>query len=429
MQTNFLKFILVLLFLGGCASYTETNQQMRMSLYRHDYKGAVKAIDSSPASKNNRDKVLYHMERGTIFYVEGNYDEAVKEWNKASRRMEELFTVSISSTAASLAVSESYTDYDGEMHEKLLTTTFSAIAYFANDEVDKAIVEARRTNVILKQISEKDEKKEFIDQDTFSLYLTGLIYEAKGEWDAAIVDYRRALEAANAQKSWMTTIAPEIIARDLARLADFRNRPELITTLKKSYPNLKWTKHQDLLKMGEVYVIYEAGKSPIKVPQDIVLPGLINGNVMRVSYPTYRDQPSLSSGAKVLLNGVSVGEVKPMQDIGALARRALAARRGKDLAKMVVRLVAKDQAARAMGRNFGQFGQIAQLATSVAGAVTETADTRGWSTLPRTIQVLRVPVKAGVKSQITIQPDNGASKIIDVTLRAGEKKLVRARGF
>lgn len=421
----FLGCLVPCILLSACMSYTDEVKSIRTSLYENDYDEALKKIDSSSLAKSNRDKVLYYMERGMILYTMRQYDAAAKDWAKARDRIDELYTVSISNQAASLAINESYSDYEGEEHEQLLVTTFSAIAYFANQEPQKAIVEARKSYEVLKQLNEKNEKGKF-SRDAFTHFLAGLIYESKHEWDAAIVEYRNALSAAIENKSW----APEneiskTIAASLASVADLRGRSELIVDLKKKFSDLKWTSQQELRKTGEVFIVYESGKSPLKISADIVLP--VQGNIVRVAFPAYKDLYYSAKSASVYLDDNLVGKTLLAQDIGVLAKQALEDRRVKDTARMIARVIAKDQAARLVGKNFGG---LAQLATSLAGAVTETADTRSWTFLPDTIQILRVPIPSQKDVRILIKPNGGAKPFEAVlNLKPGEKRLLRYRTF
>ena len=96
---------------------------------------------------------------------------------------------------------------------------------------------------------------------------------------------------------------------------------------------------------------------------------------------------------------------------------------------MIARVIAKDQASRAAGRAAGNLGPLVRLATSIAGAVTERADTRAWTSLPDTIQVLRVAVPAGKVVRVKVDPNAGPPREFTVNLRPGAKKLVRLRTF
>lgn len=412
------------LLLSACASYTDSAKNIRLSLYSGEADKALDELDKSDVAKRDRDKVLYHMERGMILYTMNRYQDAAAEWGKARDKIDELYTVSVSSQAAALAISESYSEYEGEEHEQLLVTTFTAMAYFANNEPQKAIVEARKSYEVLNALNKKDEKGKF-SRDAFTHLLAGWIYETRREWDAAIVEYRNALEAAAANSSWSHAASIKLpIAQALASVAELRNRSEILTQLKKEYPGLQWNKQVELREKGEVFVIYEAGKSPLKVPADVTLP--VQGNIVRVSFPAYKDLPYSSHTAEVFLNNESVGKTTVAQDIGALAKQALADRRVRDTVRMVARVIAKDQAARAVGKNMGP---LAQLAANIAGAATETADTRAWTFLPDTLQVLRIPVAAQIDNRIVIKPIGGKPFEVMLNLKPGEKRFVRYRTF
>lgn len=410
--------------LSACASYTKKSEEIRRMIYDGAYDAALEKLDQSDLAKADRDKALYHMERGTILYLNGKYSLAVKDWAKASDRIEELYTVSVSRQAASLAVNESYADYEGESFERVLLPTFSALAYFANHEPEKAIVETRRTYQILNALNDKADGKNTYSRDAFAHYLSGLIYESKREWDAAIIEYRAALDEGQAMKSWATKLQLLPIAESLASVAELRNRKEILSSLKQNYSGLNWTKQSELARSGEVYVVYEAGKSPLKEPRDFVVP--VQGSVIRISFPDFKDVSYFSRGATVIVDGKNVGRTVAMQDIGAIAKQALSDRRTRDLVRMAARVIAKDQASRAAGR---ALGPLAQLAASIFGAVTESADTRGWTSLPDSLQVLRVPIAAGKQTKILIQPDSGKPEEFVVQLKPGEKRLVRSRTF
>jgi hypothetical protein len=401
---------------------------MREALYNNAYTTALKKLDESSVAKSSSDQVLYRMERGTILYLSGKHELAAKEWDLASRRIEALYTMSLSSQAASLAINESFADYEGELHERVLLPIFSALAYFADGQPNKAIVEARRTNEILRVVNDNQkDKKNVFARDAFAHYLSGLVYETKEEWDAAIVEYRQALDASEKNRTWLTEVSSRPIAEALARLGEYRRRPELVQQARKAVPDLTWSNQGELASQGEVYVVYESGRSPLKVPQDIPVP--IDNGVVNISFPVYKRSYYSARYASVSVEGRKVGETVVMQDVGKLAEQALGDRRGRDIARMIARVIAKDQASRAAGRAAGQFGPLVRLATSVAGAVTERADTRSWTSLPDTIQILRIPVPANTLVRVRVAPNASKPEEFGVKLRPGEKKLVRLRTF
>lgn len=413
----------------SCASYTQETESIRAAVYSSNYSTALEKIDKSSLATQSRNKALYLMERGTILLLDQKYREAAKDWRTASEHIDKLYTTSISSTAASFAVNDSYSDYEGELHEKVLLPTFSALAYLGAGDLAGARVEVRRTDELMTALENAGSDKPRYARDAFTHYLSAIIYEAGREWDSAIIEYKRGLDNLKSSKSWNDSkISPDHFALPLCRLAKLRNRSSLFNEARDSARNKgDCDKQSDNAGQAEIIVFYENGRSPIKVARDIVLP--VQGQVVRVSYPSYERKAYSSTGASVVVEGNREGRTALIQDIGLLAEKSLEARRVKDVIKMTARIIAKDQAARATGR---ALGPLAGLAASIVGAVTETADTRGWTSLPGELQVLRVPLKAsqvGKNVRVEVIPENGKPLRQEVGVQPNQKVFLRLRTF
>jgi uncharacterized protein len=422
------KLILILLsifLITSCQSYTQENQLIRNDLYAGKVKEATIKLDESSLSSEGRNKSLFGMEKGMLLYLQGEYPNATKHWIQSDRKLDDLYTTSISKTTASFVINDSMSDYTGEAHERILLPIFSSIAFFAENDQNNSLVMIRRTYDIKKALEADNEGNNLSKFDAFSNYFSAMVYETKNEWDNAIVEYRNALKnIQNAPSQNVNFKEAEIqILKDLGRLAEYRNRNDILTDIRKTNANLNWQKHVDLLKKGEVYLIYESGNSPIKTPKDIVVP--TDQTVVRVSFPEYIDIPYKSRYAEVLIDDKSTGRTVVMEDIGKMAKQALDDRRVRDIAKIAVRVIAKDLAARKLGDE----NPLAGLAANVFSAVTETADTRSWTTLPDTIQILRVPLLANKNINLVIKPEYGSSIGYTLKLAPGEKKLIRFRTF
>lgn len=413
----------ICMFLPACASYTDQVREIRTALYSERYAEALEKLDKSSVATSSSDRVLYRLERGTLLYCSEQYSQAATEWDRASKEMDRLYTISLSKQAGSLLMNDSVTDYEGETHEKVLVPVFSALAYLAKGETQEAIVEARRTARILEKINEDNDGKNVYNRDSFAHYLSGIIFEMKEDWDSAIIEYKRALAASEDNRRWAQRLANEPIVQALGRLAEFRRRDDILSKLRKEYPGTKWQDQEEFSKKGEIIVVYESGKSPLKVPEDVLVP--FNKQVMRISFPKFVDQHYFSREAKVLVNGNVVGRTTVVQDVGALAKRALEDRRGRDLLRFAARAALKAGTTDALQ----QKSPIAGLLFNVYSVASEVADTRSWSSLPDTIQVFRTQVPAGERLRVRIQPDAGKPAEETIELRPGEKRLLRLRTF
>lgn len=417
-------FFVSAVVLSGCQSYTQENSNIRNNLYNGKIPEATKMLDESSLATEGRNFALFKMEKGMLLYLQSDYQNATKNWIQSDQKLEDLYTTSISKTAASFIINDSITDYTGESHEKILLPIFSSIAFFANEDTNNSIVMIRRTNDIKKAMDSDDFGKNLYKFDIFSNYFSGLVYETKSEWDSAIIEYKKAITniQLNAENSHFKSAELQI-SKDLGRLAEFRNRTDILKEIKAKFPNLTWENHHDLLKKAEIFVIYESGNSPIKVPKEILFP--TDRTVVRISFPEYKDIQYKSKISEVYVNSKLAGKTILMEDIGKMAKQALEDRRVRDVAKMAARVLAKEVAARKLGDE----NPLAGLAANAFGAITETADTRSWTTLPDTLQVFRISIPANKLTSVSIKPEYGMPLEQNFTLPANKKKLIRLRTF
>ena len=405
----------------SCATYTAQNSDVRDDMYSGNFNSAIEKLDNSSLATQDRNYALFRMEKGMLLYLNNDFKDAVPLWNQADAKLDSLYTTSISSTAASFVINDSMSDYEGEAHERVLLPIFSSMAFFADNNLNNAQVMVRRTYDVLSTLHNNDEGKDNFKYDAYSHYFSALIYEAKKDWDSAIVEYKNALNNIDGQNS--NESERQEIIKSLGRIAEYRNRKEILLDIKRKYPNVTWMKQLDLLNEGEVYFVYESGKSPIKVPEDIVVPA--GKTVVRISFPTFKEIPYTSHYADVYIGDKFFERTVKMEDIGKMAEQALSDRRVRDIAKMAARVIAKDAAAKKLNDE----NPFAGLAANIFNVATEVADTRSWTSLPDTIQIARIPVPPGKPFQFSVRPEGSLAKSFMVVLQPGEKKLIRLRTF
>ncbi|MES2615523.1 MAG: hypothetical protein V4591_08915 [Bdellovibrionota bacterium] len=411
-------------FFFSCQSYTNKNADMRNEMYAGNIEKATKTLDASDIATEDRNFALFRMEKGMLLYLAKQYDSAAQLWLQADKRLDDLYTTSISRTAASFVINDSMSDYNGEAHERLLLPIFSSMAFFANNNINNAQVMARRAYDVTNALQNENEGKNTFKYDAFSHYFAALVYEAKNDWDNALVEYRLSLSnlSQNSTANEKSASKNEIL-KAMGRLAQYRNRNDILHQIKKEAPNLVWMDQETLLKKGEVYIVYESGKVPIKVPEEIIIP--TGKTVAKISFPKYKEVPYSSHYADIYVAQKHVQRTTVMESVGKMAEQALSDRRVRDIAKMAARVIAKDVAARKLTDE----NPFAGLAVDIFNVATEVADTRSWTTLPDTIQIARVPVEARKETEVVIKPQHGEEQKFSVTLNPGEKKLYRFRTF
>lgn len=425
--------LLLTILTTGCASYTEETRQIRLDYMARSYDKALKDLESSGLKDSSNSKLLYLMEKGMILDRMGKLDASRKTLIEADKLADRLLTVSVSKTAASFVVNDAATDYAGEDYEKVAIHTQLALSFIDSGNFEAARVEARKINSKLAEINNGyDSNKNRYSEDAFARFLAGLIYEARGEWDSAIIDYSSALALYEGDyKVFVRGGVPETLVKALHALLLKRNRSDRLTQLEKKYPEIladriaertgKRKKADD--GYGELAVVHEVGNIAVKVPEEFYIG--VGDQAVRFSWPVIKKQSGrLLEASGVTIDGIGYVASENLQDMDAIAALCLEDRRLRMIAKQAARLLAKGQLTEQAYKNFGPIGGIA---ANVYSFVSETADTRGWTLLPEGYSVTRVRLKAGSHS-VRIKTGGRQTKIETVTIQPGKVTIVRDVG-
>lgn len=413
--------------LSGCASYTDTTSILRANYTLGNYEAALADIDKSGLKNSSSSKLLYHLEKSMILDRMGSLESSRKELIKADVLADKLYTTSVSKTAASFVVSEDMKDYSGEDYEKVAIQTMLALSFIASNDLPNAQVAARRINRKLAEINGTytDEKKNAYSEDGFARYLSGLVHEARGDLDNAIVEYNNALKLYSGEfRRFSAGQEPGGLLEAYYRLLVRRGRPDRVQLLRQSRGleiaaiERRIESQGDPAKSGQITVLHEVGQISPKVSvSDIINTGR---QVIRLSFPMIRFEKRFfgASGIKVGSDWTSATVASDMDAIGA---QCLDDQKGRLIAKSLARGAIKSNIIEGTRQNYGDG---AALLANIITAATETADTRSWSLMPGQFLVSRVWLPAGTH-QITVKTA-GRETPVTIKLRPGELKLIRA---
>lgn len=423
----FLFFGLSLTFIQ-CATYTDEVRELRMDYVKGQYENSLEKLEKSSLKTSEKDRLLYHLEKSMILDRMDKLQKSRSSLFNASRTVDELYTTSISKTAASFVVSDSVTDYEGEDYEKVSIHTLLALSFLEEQKLKEARVEAKKINVRLKEITQDyNSKHDNYKEDAFARFLSGAIYESLENWDSAIIDYRKALEIYSSGKysRFIDGPVPEALVFSLYGVALRRNRKDVIQALKKNYKKLLEKYDADLKRLpegGSVFVFHETGQVEAKTEKTFVLP--ISEQIVRFSFPVIEKQDIDWANKQT---GVSVNGTfhlaSNVLNMNALAYQCLEDRRGRMILKSMARLLAKGQLTYQAKENFGP---LAGLLVNIAGVVTESADTRSWSLLPQAFYVNRIRLEPG-KHKLQIKTANKIQEILPLNIKANELKIFRSK--
>lgn len=391
---------LVLFGFTGCATY-----QGKVSLARDLLKSGqtAEAVEKLKplAATDNGDQLIYLLDYATALQIQGSFQESNKAYLAADRLSDELDYHSVSRVAGSLLTNEEMKQYKGDTFEKIFINAQLALNYLALGELDDALVEARRINEkYLKYRS--DEKKDF-ELNPFAKYLSALVWEADRKYDDAAIAYAEAYK-----------ISPRIssIHEDLIRSSKLARRDQEYQKWKKAFPDVVEKPEWYDKGRGELIIIVQQGWGPRKAfnPGDSRFP---------VLDPVFNQ----TQRARLNVNGVGMQESVFIYDVQGAAIQTLNDDMGALVARRLTGIVAKELAAEELRKKNELLGAVAWIAMHAS----DRADLRQWSTLPQTIQVIRMPLKPGTYS-IDLQglTDDGSLtsdhlEVPSVNVKAGRK--------
>lgn len=408
--------ILCVLLLSGCATYGDWVGQMEGRIAAQDTQGALQVLEKH-AGKRDRDAVLYQLNRGMLLRMQGDIAGSEDAFEQAKVAIEAVLAVSVSEQAGALAVNDAQRSYSGEPYERAFLHVYAALDYLEQGKRDAARVEVLQLDVLLGSL----ERGKPFPGAALPRYLSGMVFEAGGEWSDAMIAYRKAYDTYRSYPGGSASAMPRALGRDLVRMATRLGLDEEAARYREEFGL------QDAGRasagQAELIVLLHSGLAPVKQESGITVP-TATGRLVSVSMPLYgpRRVPEIAA-AVVTVGGVSARS-EPAEDIDAAARAALEVQRGAILARTAGRAVVKYEASRQAGRD----NELVGLALNIAGLVTERADTRSWSTLPSRIDVLRLPLPAGEHAvRIELIDRRGATVETlthPLTLAAGEYRFL-----
>ena len=411
---------LIVSFLGGCAmssmftAYPDQAQSFRQAIYKGDV-GTV--VDKNAIlldleeERESADHMLYMMERGRISQISDAFNDSKIDFEQVIVSFEEqdlAATIQAGETAAqgaSLLTNDNAIPYKGSGYERIFVHHHQAFNYLGNKDLDGAAVEFRKVALEQRVLLEQHEKEvteayeeaeensidvdtlsnEFAGLDTiagkvkssfqnaYTFYASAAFWEATGELNSALIDYKKAFEI-NSDN--------EYIKQDIARVS------------KKLGDRIGDEKTNEAKSgQGSVVVLFEDGFVPAKSEIKFPIPTL-DGGFISLAFPYYEtDLWPVAQTLRVMGHDFNeLGYTKELVDVSALAVKDLKEQIPQMLVRQALRGFTKYQLQKQSGDHLGIAGQ---LAASFYNVISESADRRSWLTLPHSAQVMRFNIDAG----------------------------------
>ena len=413
------KFCLLLsisLFMNGCATYGQNAGSTRDSLLAGQVGAALAAVE---AEDKDEEEVLASLNKGVLRRMAKDYSGSNQILEVAKQHIEDLYGISVSEQLGAVAVNDTLRAYTGDRYEQVLLHAYMAMNYIQMDDLDAARVEILQADVKMQEWGEAPE------EDPFVRYFSGMIYEALGEGDQAVVAYRQASKIYKATVDKQSLDVPQVLKTDLLRGLANEGLWDEYKNLKKDFgmANFKPTKLGN--GFGEVIVILNNGLAPVRSSNTIATAsGTDVVDLVQIALPIYSNPPRQLYKARLVADSKSVN-LETVENIDALARNALDSDMPVITARAIARAVIKSTTQKEAEE---QGGALAGFLMTITNIVTEQADTRSWSTLPQEIQMARLVLPKGTHN-VQIKMFNGAGVLVDtiskvVTVKSGERSFI-----
>lgn len=435
-----------LLLLSSCATHYQTHYSFNNNFEKGDLQTALAALQSNDGDNWNKSTFLYNVNNGLVLSMMGRYAESNEYFEKAYLFGEDYRTKYLNE-AASYLTNPMFTDYKGEDHEHLMLLYYKAINYLKLNKREEALVECRRLNIRLQQLSDRYSSENKYKEDAFIHMLMGIIYQADNDYNNAFIAYRNAYDIYQNDYIRLFNIeAPYQLKRDLLDMAHLSGFSEEVDAYKSKFgmPDYMYSAPEG----GEMVFFWHNGLSPVKAEWSINFysqrkgdwvtfsnPGtgfnfsfpiekesekdkrdLGNMDVFRVAFPKYVSRTPYFTEAWIETD-VERKQFELGEDVNRIAIHSLQQRMHLEFSKALIRVALKKLTEYQVKKEDQLLGSVIGL----VNAITEKADTRNWQILPYQIYYSRIHLKGG-HNTVVFNAQDAQGKNIQTDINVESKK-------
>jgi uncharacterized protein len=427
-----LSILFTIFFVGSCATYYQSNTAFNQNFEKGNLNEALITLQSNSTEARGKREFLFYVNNGLVLSMLGQYTESNEYFEKAFIFGED-YRKNYINEVASYLTNPNVTTYKGEDHEHLMLLYYKALNFLKMGKTQEALVECRRLNIRLQQLSDRYTNERKFQRDAFIHTLMGIIYETDKDYNNAFIAYRNAVEIYEEDYQDLFDIAiPEQLKSDLLRTASLSGLLEEFELFKEKFgmPDYVYEPSEG----GELVLFWHNGLSPVKAEWGINFAvdrrdnfvyfsnqelgisfpfsldgydekdknGLARLEIFRIALPRYLERPTYYSGANVSWQGNTV-ELQLLEDVNKIAFKSLQQRMTLELSKALIRVAIKKATEYQVKQEDKALGSV----LGMINAITEKADTRNWQTLPHSIYYARIPLSVG-QNKIMLNLNDGS---------------------
>jgi len=391
---------------GSVATQTKLYAPITDELRSGRYQAAAEKFEASKKKFDKKDRFLYYVDSGALYYYAGSYDSCVARLTLAENAAEDLFTKSISRAATSFLLNDNVLEYSGEDYEVLYANLLKALSFAEMGKYEDAFVEIRRANLKLGLLEQKyvgaaailtrskpndvpdvtyDPKSVRFSNDAFARYLSMHMYAALGKMDDAGIDHDLLAEAFETQPDiYDFPLPPVSYAPDSGAILSIVGLVGLSPVKEALNLRIRTDKDLDL-----VQVLYtdsenqdaEYGHLPWPVNEDYYF---------KFALPKLVSRPTEVGSIMVYADDSLLGELQLLENVSQVAEETFEAKKSLIYFRSVARAVAKGLTTHKLKDKVdsgGLGGWLKKAAVDVGSDISENADLRCARFLPGRILV------------------------------------------
>lgn len=216
MQRSFFLAALSIVFfsasLSSCAPFSYKRQKLVSQVSRGDYE---RALSTQARLQKGKPHLIDLMDKGLILHHLGEYEESNRVSELAEKKIEELYTKSLSREVSTYLVNDLTQAYSGEEFERIYVHILMAFNYIGLGNLEEALVEIRKIDFNLQVYADQYQGRSVFKNHAFAHYLSGLVHEAGDELNDAFISYRKALSGYEEYEHFYGVEIPRILIKDL----------------------------------------------------------------------------------------------------------------------------------------------------------------------------------------------------------------------
>ena len=377
--------VLLAVVLAGCSGLGRSFEQVEDELTRGNVDAALERLQPMSGSRLNR--ALFEMNRGMLLRHKGDLEGSVAAFELAKSEVGALEPISLSETLATWTVTETAGSYTPPVHEHLMLHAFQLLNFLELGQLDAARVEALQIDLGLRRVDPATGVAPD-GGDAFARHVSGLAFEANGDWSDAMIAYRHAF---NAYRRGNAPI-PRDLQRSLVRLSDHLQLTEERDRYIEAFGIDEWEPMRRNREQGMLIVVVQDGLGP-RLEERTAVVAVAADQFVRVSLPALRARPTGLNGARIAANGQWV-ETDTAEVVSRTADRWLE----RQMPALTTRSIARNVARYGATERARQESPLLGLAVNIAGLLLEQSDTRIWRTLPDKVYLARIDLPPGSRT-------------------------------